>query len=59
MCIRDRVWVEAALALYSAAVLLLAVTTGNTGAVFLPLLGLLGFGYVAAQAWREGRAATR
>ena len=53
------VWVEAALALYSAAVLLLAVTTGNTGAVFLPLLGLLGFGYVAAQAWREGRAATR
>lgn len=52
------VWIEVALAVYSAAVLLLALTTGNTGAVFLPLLGLLGFGYVAAQAWREGHAKT-
>ncbi len=49
-------WIEVALAVYSAVVLLLALATGNTGATFLPLLGLLGFGYVAAQAWRESRA---
>lgn len=50
------VWVEATLAIYSAAVLLLAIGTGNTGSIFLPLLCLLGFTYVAALAGRESRA---
>jgi hypothetical protein len=49
------VWVEAAFALYSSVVLLLALLTHNAGAIFLPLLGVLGFGYVALRAWREGR----
>jgi len=50
------VWVEVAFALYSAAVLLLALLTENAGAIFLPLLGVLGFSYVAWRAWRENRA---
>jgi cellulose synthase/poly-beta-1,6-N-acetylglucosamine synthase-like glycosyltransferase len=50
------VWVEAAFALYSLAVLVLALLTGNPGAIFLPLLGVLGFGYVALRAWRESQA---
>ena len=43
---------EIALAGYSAAVILLAVRTGNIGATSLPLLALLGSGYVA---WHTGR----
>ena len=50
------VWVEAAFALYSAVVLVLALLTHNAGAILLPLLGVLGFGYVALRAWRESRA---
>ena len=50
------VWVEAAFALYSSVVLLLALLTHNAGAVFLPLLGVLGFGYVALRAWHESRS---
>jgi cellulose synthase/poly-beta-1,6-N-acetylglucosamine synthase-like glycosyltransferase len=50
------VWVEAAFALYSAVVLVLALLTHNVGAILLPLLGVLGFGYVALRAWRESRA---
>ena len=50
------VWVEAAFAIYSSVVLLLALLTHNAGAVFLPLLGVLGFGYVALRAWHESRS---
>jgi len=52
------VWAEAGLAAYSAAVLVLAAWTGNTGAVSLPLLALLGFGYVAWLTGRESYPAT-
>ena len=48
------IWAETSLALYSAAVLALAAWTGNAGAASLPLLALLGCGYVA---WRTGREA--
>ncbi len=51
------VWVEVAFALYSSAVLVLALLTSNPGAILLPLLGVLGFGYVSLRAWRESRAA--
>jgi cellulose synthase/poly-beta-1,6-N-acetylglucosamine synthase-like glycosyltransferase len=51
------VWVEVALGLYAAAVLLLALLTGNAGSIFLPLACLLGFGYVVGRAWRESRPA--
>ena len=51
-------WVEEALAVYSLAALLLAVTTDNLGAASLPLLGLLGFATVVGRAWREGRASS-
>jgi len=46
------VWAEAVLAVYSAVLLVLATWTGNTGAASLPLISLLGFGYVA---WLTGR----
>ena len=51
------VWVELTFGVYSLAVLVLALLTSNPGAILLPLLGVLGFGYVALRAWRESRAA--
>lgn len=50
-------WLEAALAVYAAALLALALWRGNFGAALLPLFGLLGFGYVALRSVTESRVA--
>lgn len=48
-------WAEIALLFYAALTLAVAASTGSAGSIFLPLLCLLGLGYVAAAGIQETR----